>query len=148
MIVRATLSLVQGMETSGGIQSINSYTRIQEWKYYTPSREIQREERMQIPTLGAALKTKLTSSMFPDKVGECCCGSAFRLARRSCNYVWCVWVPQQVLTATYYLLTLYFLSFFSLSHRYLNCTVPRRATGSYMTNHSHLRLSTTHQEVT
>jgi hypothetical protein len=50
--VRATLSLAQGMETSGGIWSINVGTRIQEQKYYAPSRGIQREERMRIPTLG------------------------------------------------------------------------------------------------
>jgi hypothetical protein len=54
--VRATLSLVRGTETSRGIQSINNYTRIQEWKYYAPSGGIQREERMRIPMLGAALK--------------------------------------------------------------------------------------------
>jgi hypothetical protein len=64
--VRATLSLVWGAETSGGIQSINSYTGIQEWKYYAPSGGIQREERMRIPMLGAALKTKLASSTCPD----------------------------------------------------------------------------------
>jgi hypothetical protein len=50
------LSLAQGTETSGGIQSINIDTRIQEQKYYAPSRGIQREERMRIPMLGTALK--------------------------------------------------------------------------------------------
>jgi hypothetical protein len=64
--VRATLSSVQGTETSGGIQSINNYMRIQGWKYYTPSGGIQREERMRIPTLGVDLKTKLASSTCPD----------------------------------------------------------------------------------
>jgi hypothetical protein len=65
-LVRATLSSAQGVETSRGIQSINSYTRIQEQKYYTPSGGIQREERMRIPMPGAALKTKLASSTCPD----------------------------------------------------------------------------------
>jgi hypothetical protein len=50
--VRATLSSARGMETSGGIQSINMGTRIQERKYYAPSGRIRREERMRIPTLG------------------------------------------------------------------------------------------------
>jgi hypothetical protein len=39
---------VQGAETSEGIQSINIGTRIQEQKYYVPSRGIQREERIGI----------------------------------------------------------------------------------------------------
>jgi hypothetical protein len=52
--VRATLSSAQGTETSRGIQRINIGTRIQEWKYYAPSRGIQREERMGIPMLGEA----------------------------------------------------------------------------------------------
>jgi hypothetical protein len=56
-IVRAALSSAQGVETSGGIQSINIGTRIQEWKYYTPSGGIRREERMGIPMLGKTLYT-------------------------------------------------------------------------------------------
>jgi hypothetical protein len=55
--VRATLSLAQGVEPSGGIRSINICTRIQEQKYYTPSGGIRREERMGIPMLGETLYT-------------------------------------------------------------------------------------------
>jgi hypothetical protein len=56
--VRATLSLAQGVETSGGIRSINMGTIIQEQEYYAPSGGIQREERMRIPMLGETLYTK------------------------------------------------------------------------------------------
>jgi hypothetical protein len=49
----------QGAETSRGIQSINMGTRIQEWKYYAPSRGIRREERMGIPTLRSGNTTHL-----------------------------------------------------------------------------------------
>jgi hypothetical protein len=66
LAVRATLSSVQGTGASEGIQSINIGTRIQEQKYYAPSGGIQREERMRIPMPGAALKTKLASSMCTD----------------------------------------------------------------------------------
>jgi hypothetical protein len=54
-VVRATLSSVWGVETSGGIRSINIGTRMQERKYHVPSRGIRREERMRIPMLGENL---------------------------------------------------------------------------------------------
>jgi hypothetical protein len=50
--VRAIISSAWGVETSGGIRSINMGARIQEQKYYAPSGRIQRGERMRIPTLG------------------------------------------------------------------------------------------------
>jgi hypothetical protein len=82
--VRATLSSAQGAETSGGIQSINIGTRIQEWKYYAPSRGIQREERVGIPMPGAALKTKLASSMCPKSRNQAMTHS---LKSTACPYI-------------------------------------------------------------
>jgi hypothetical protein len=54
-LCKGSLGLSAGIETSSGMQSISSYTRVQEWKYYTPSRGIQKEERMRIPMPGATL---------------------------------------------------------------------------------------------
>jgi hypothetical protein len=67
-VVRATLSSVQGAETSRRIRSINIGTRIQEQKYYAPSGGIRREEKMRIPTQGKTLHTnqQLPSSMCPE----------------------------------------------------------------------------------
>jgi hypothetical protein len=81
LVVRATLSSVQDTGTSGGIQSINIGTRLQERKYYAPSGGIQREERMRIPMLGTALKTKLASSTCPNwSTNDGCDGRPWKVA--------------------------------------------------------------------
>jgi hypothetical protein len=56
MTIRATLSSAQGMETNRVIRSTLMGCTNTEWEYYTPSRGIQREERIRIPTRGGAYK--------------------------------------------------------------------------------------------